>query len=295
MKPSRYGPFPYSPIVDRPKTRWPNGARLALWVVPNIEIFALDEEVPKEAGGSGKAPAVLNWAPRDYGNRVGIFRLFDVLDAHGVRGTVALNSEICDRHPRIIEECLKRDWELMGHNESNTRRLDHARDGEDAGIVRRAVATIGKASGRPVRGWLSSGLAETWNTLDHLADNGVEYVADWVNDDQPYEMTLEDGRRIMSVPYSTELNDKVVFEIRHATADEFEAMIKAQFDVLWREGAEQARVMCIAVHPYLIGQPYRIGALDRALKYILGHEGVWRATGLEIAQAGRELLKGAGG
>lgn len=291
MKPARYGPFPYSPIVDRPRKRWPNGARVALWIVPNIEIFALDEEVPKEAGGSGKAPAIMNWATRDYGNRVGLFRMFDVLDAHKLRGTVALNSEICDRHPRIIEECLKRDWELMGHNESNTRRLDHAKDGEDAAIVRRTVATIGKASGRPVQGWLSSGLAETWNTLDHLVDNGVRYVADWVNDDQPYAMTLDDGREIMSVPYTADLNDKVAFELRNCMPEQFEAMIRAQFDVLWREGAEQARVMCIALHPYLIGQPYRIGALDRALGYILRHEGVWAATGAEIAAEGRRLLK----
>jgi allantoinase len=289
MKPRRYGPFPYSPIIDRPKVKWPNGARLALWIIPNIEFFALDEQIPAAAGGGGKTPDVSTWASRDYGNRVGVFRLMKVMERYGIRGTVALNSELCSEHPRIIEECLKLKWELMGHNESNTRRLNGVPPEEEAGIVRRTVDTISKASGVKVKGWLGSGLSETWNTLDYLVDNGVEYVADWVNDDQPYKMTLDDGRTIMSIPYSTELNDKPAFEHKHLLASEFEGMIRRQFDVLWREGGEQARAMGIALHPYLIGAPHRIGALDSALEYICRHEGVWLATGAEIAAAGREL------
>ena len=291
MKPMRYGPFPYSPVIDRPKRLWPNGARIAVWIIPNIEFFALDEEVPAAAGGSGsgKTPDVPTWSARDYGNRIGVFRLMHVMDRYGARGTVALNSDLCGEHPRIIEECLKRKWELMGHNESNTRRLNAVSDEEAAGIVRRTVQTISIASGQKVRGWLSSGLSETWGTLEHLADNGVEYVADWVNDDQPYEMSLADGRSIMSIPYSTQLNDKPAYEQRHRTAEEFESMIRRQFDVLWREGAEQARVMAIALHPYITGVPHRIGALDGALEYICRHAGVWLATGAEIAAAGRSL------
>src|SRR5262249_31046424 len=131
-------------------------------------------------------------------------------------------------------------------------------------------------------GWLSSGLQETWNSLDYLAEEGVRYIADWVNDDQPYRMTLA-NRTMLSIPYSTEINDKPVFEEHHLTADDFERMICRQFDVLYRESADSGRVMAIAVHPYLTGQPHRIEALDAALKYICGHEGVWRATGSEIA------------
>lgn len=289
MKPRRYGPFPYSPIIDRPKVRWPNGARLALWVIPNIEFFSLDEQVPAAAGGGGKTPDVPTWAVRDYGNRVGVFRLMEVMSRYNVRGTVALNSELCAEHPRIIEECIRLDWELMGHNESNTRRLNAVPADEEGAIVRRTVDTIEKASGRKVRGWLSSGLSETWNSLDHLVDCGVEYIADWVNDDQPYEMKLDDGRTIMSIPYSTELNDKPAFDQKHRTAEEFDTMIRRQFDVLWREGGDQARAMGIALHPYIIGMPHRIGALDSALEYICSHEGVWLATGSEIAAAGRSV------
>jgi allantoinase len=290
MKPRSYGPFDYSPIIRRPKFTWPNGARVALWLIPNVEFFALDEQIPAAAGGGGKTPDVPNWSVRDYGNRVGIFRMMEVMDRYKVRGTVALNSDLCRFHPEIIEECMARGWELMGHNESNTRRLNDAKPGEEAGIVHRTIETITKASGVKPRGWLGSGLQETWETLDHLADAGLDYVADWVNDDQPVVMTLDDGRTMMSIPYSYELNDKPAFEKKNRTAEEFDTMIRRQFDVLYREGETSGRVMAIALHPYLTGVPHRIGALDSALEYICKHEGVWLATGAEIAAAGREVL-----
>jgi allantoinase len=290
MKPRSYGPFPYSPVVRRPKFRWPNGARVALWIIPNIEYFALTDPVPIAAGGSGRAPDISAWAIRDYGNRIGVFRMMDVMDRYGARGTVALNANLCAMHPEIIEECMKRKWEFMGHNETNTKRLNEVPEGEDAAIVRRTVATIEKATGVKPQGWLGSGLQETWNTLEQLVDNGVQYVADWVNDDQPYKMTLEDGRTIMSVPYSTEINDKPAYEHHSRTAREFEEMMRDQFDVLWREGADRARVMAIALHPYITGVPHRIGALDRALDYNCRHDGVWLTTGAEIAAAGKGAL-----
>ncbi|MDB5570477.1 MAG: polysaccharide deacetylase family protein [Hyphomicrobiales bacterium] len=288
MKPRRYGPFPYSPITRRPPLRWPNGARVALWIIPNIEFFALDEQVPAAAGGGGKVPDIPSWSVRDYGNRIGVFRMMEVMDRYGVRGTAALNSELCAEHPEIIEEAVARKWEFMGHNESNTRRLNSVPPDEEGGVVRRTVDTISQATGARVRGWLSSGLNETWNSLDHFADCGLDYVADWANDDQPYTMTLDDGRTIMSVPYTFELNDKPAYDKRNMTPDEFAATIKRQFDVLWREGETQARVMAIALHPYITGFPHRIGALDSALDYICRHEGVWLATASEIAQAGRD-------
>jgi peptidoglycan/xylan/chitin deacetylase (PgdA/CDA1 family) len=208
----------------------------------------------------------------------------EVLDRHGIRGTVALNSDLCAHHPEIIQEGGKRGWEWMGHNESNTRRLNEAPPGEEVGIIKRALATIERATGtRPV-GWLGSGLQETWNTLDHLAAEGCEYVSDWTNDDQPYVMTLEGGRSLIAMPYSHEINDKPAFEKFHRTADQFKDMICRQFDVLYREGAQSGRVMAIAIHPYLTGVPHRIDAFDAALAYISRHAGVWKATGAEIAR-----------
>jgi allantoinase len=285
MKPSAYGPFPYSPIIRRPQLAWPNSAHVALWVIPNIEFFSLAEKVPLGSGGSNApVPDVPSWSARDYGNRVGVFRLMEVLDRHGIRGTVALNSELCAHHPEIIEEGKKRAWEWMGHNESNTRRLNEAAPGEEVGIIKRALATIAQATGtRPV-GWLGSGLQETWNTLDYLAAEGCEYVSDWVNDDQPYTMTLDGGKKLVAMPYSHEINDKPQFERFYRTADQFKDMICRQFDVLYREGAQSGRVMAIALHPYLTGVPHRIDAFDAALAYISRHAGVWKATGAEIAR-----------
>src|SRR5262249_28674201 len=149
-----------------------------------------------------KIPDVPMWCERDYGNRVGVFRLMAVLERYGIRGTVALNSDVCARHPAIIEEGQKRRWEWMGHNESNTRRLNESPPGEEARIIRDSLATIARATGTKPAGWLSSGLQETWDTVDLLAAEGVEYVADWVNDDQPYIMSLGGGKRLVSVPYS---------------------------------------------------------------------------------------------
>jgi peptidoglycan/xylan/chitin deacetylase (PgdA/CDA1 family) len=294
MKPARYGPFPYSPIIHRPPLKWPNGAHVALWVIPNIEFFALDEKVPPGSGGTGvPVPDVPTWSSRDYGNRVGVFRLMEVLDRYGIRATVALNSELCAEHPAIIEEGNKRRWEWMGHCESNTRRLNAAAPGDEPRIIKDSLATIERAVGTRPRGWLGSGLQETWDTLDLLAAEGCDYVCDWTNDDQPYIMTLEGGKTLVSVPYSNEINDKPAFERFNRTADQFRDMICRQFDVLYREGAQSGRVMAIAIHPYLTGVPHRIDAFAQALAYISQHERVWKATGMEIAthyraQAGKQ-------
>jgi allantoinase len=283
MKPTPYGPFPYSPIIHRKKLAWPNGARLALWVIPNIEFFSLAENI--SSSPTGKLPDVPTWAARDYGNRIGVFRFMDVFDRYGIRATVALNSDVCIHHPAIIEEGNKRRWEWMGHNMTNTRRLIDYPEGEEAGVIKTALDVITKSSGKRPKGWLGSGLQETWNTLDHLAAEGVEYVCDWTNDDQPYVMTLESGKRITSIPYSHDINDIPAFERHNRMADEFRQMICDQFDTLYREGAQSGRAMAICLHPYLTGKPYRIGALDAALEYICRHDGVWLATGSEIAQA----------
>jgi allantoinase len=282
----RTGPFPHVPVVDRSPWQWPNGSRLALWVIPNIEVFALDEVIP---GGTGRAPDVPLFSHRDYGNRIGVWRIMEVLDRHGVRATVALNSEVCDACPRVIEEGCRRGWEWMGHGESNTRRLTAIDPADEGRVVRGVVDRIAAATGVRPQGWLGPGLQETWNTLGHLCDAGLTYVADWVNDDQPYDMDVA-GRRLVSVPYSWEVNDKPVYDDWHASPAEFEAMIRRQFDVLYRESAASARVMAIALHPYLTGVPHRIDALDGALAYILRHPGVWRTTGAEIAAAYREVF-----
>ena len=278
MKPRSYGPFPYVPIHERPKIEWPGGAHVALWVAPNIEYFPLDEKV---LFGTGLVPDIISWAPRDYGARIGVFRIMDVLSKYGIRGTAALNSDVCDAYPQIIEECMRRDWELMGHNQTNSRTLTQIDPATEAAVIAGTFDRIEAATGVRPRGWLSAALGETWDTLDHLIDAGAEYVCDWVNDDQPYLMDV-DGRRIVSVPYSSETNDFGPFLRLGHSPEQFADTLRRQFDVLYEEGAESGRVMAICLHPFLIGVPHRIRALDSALEYICGHDKVWKATGGEI-------------
>jgi allantoinase len=270
-------PFSYIPIHKRPRIVWPNNARLALWVIPNIEVFSLNEHIV----ANDQIPNVPAFSQRDYGARVGIWRIMEVLERYRVRATVALNSEVCDAYPEIIAEAVGLDWEFMGHNESNTRRLNQIQPEEEKPLIIRSLQRIEQATGKKPVGWLGSGLQETWHTVQHLADAGCKYVADWVNDDQPYLMHVGE-KSIVSLNYSLEINDKPAFEYHNRTAEEFETMIRRQFDVLYREGAVSGRVMAIALHPYIIGVPYRIDALDAALRYICSHEGVWLATGEEI-------------
>ena len=288
MKPSRYGPFKYVPIIRRPKLEWPNGARVALWINPNVEFFALDDVMPgnvneRVARELARVPNVRNWSLRDYGNRVGIWRLMDVLKRHGIRATAATNSQVCDHHPEVIDAMLEAGWELMGHNETNARRINEMPPEEERVSIQRTIERIRRASGRKPAGWLGAGLAETWNTLEYLAEAGVRYVCDWVNDEQPY--TLEVGEpRLVSLPYSLQTNDVPAYFDFKVSVPEFERMMRRQFDVLYRDSADSGRVMAIAVHPFVTGQPHRIVALERALDHICAQPGVWIATGSEIVE-----------
>jgi peptidoglycan/xylan/chitin deacetylase (PgdA/CDA1 family) len=279
MEPRKYGPFPYIPINRRPKITWPNGARVAVWVAPNFEAFALDEKMPV---GKGKIPDVMYWSLRDYGARVGVFRVMDVLSQRNIRASVMLNSDVCDVYPEMIEDAMKLNWEFLGHNETNTRPLNDIPPDDEKRVVHDSLTKIEKATGKRPRGWLGSGVQETWNTLDYLADEGLDYVCDWVNDDQPYMIDAGDGKQMVSLPYSMEINDRSAFDRYYRSSDEFELMIRRQFDTLYREGVESGRVMSISVHPFIIGVPHRIWALESGLDYIAGHDDVWFATGVEI-------------
>jgi allantoinase len=281
VKPRRYGPFPYRPIIDRPPVRWPDGARLAVWLIPNIEFFPLDGFVP--AGGP-KAPNVLAWSQRDYGNQVGVYRLMEVMAERGIRGTAALNADICTEHPRIVEQAQALGWEFMGHCESNARPLDKVLPGEERQVIANTLKTIEAATGSRPTGWLGAGLSETWDTLDHLAAEGVRYVADWKCGDEPFPMEWEGGR-IMSIPYSVDLNDITTIGYQNHTSEEFAGTIRRQFDVLYKEGQASGKVMAIGLHPYIIGVPHRIGHFAEALDYVAGHDKVWFATGSEIIDA----------
>ena len=286
MEPNDYGPYPYSPINRRPKWKWPNGARLAIWVAPNLEFFPLTRPLAANpmAKTPEKAPTIRTWGVRDYGNRVGVFRLMDLLTKYGIRATASLNADVCDQHPQIVEDAVKLGWEFPAHNRTNSVWLSAIPPDEERDFIRYCTERVMRATGKRPQGWLSSAMDETWNTLDHLAAENFLYVADWVNDDQPYRMQAG-GREIIYLPYSYEVNDNAQIVSRFASIDDFELMIKRTFDVLYREGEDSARVMAICLHPFISGVPHRIAGLDAAFRYICGHNDVWWATGEEIVRA----------
>ena len=258
MQPSDYGPFDYLPINERPRLAWPGGANLAVWVIPNLEFF------PLSRGLSGHAlEAKANRRPCGRGRNattaiaVGIWRIIEVLDKLGIRATASLNAELCAHHPQIVRAGVERGWEFIGHNLTNTVQAHRFDEASERQTIASCVEIIAQASGRRPTGRLGAGLAETWHTLDNLIDEGFQYVADWTNDDQPYLMRVGD-RRIVSIPYSYEINDSPFIYYRNGTIDEFENLIRRQFDVLYEEGARSGRVMAICLHPFIIGVPHRI-------------------------------------
>lgn len=273
-------PYEYSPITER-EFDLPNGENVAFWIVPNIEYFQFDQ--PRELHRLvAEPPDVNNYSWKDYGNRVGVWRMMDVLDKHDIRATVALNSEICTQAPEIVEAGVERDWEFMGHGKTNSQPITGLSEAEERELIRDVRDQIADTTGTQPRGWLGPARAESYRTPQILAEEGFEYVGDFVNDDQPYRMDVP-GQELYSIPYSTEISDKF-FDGPNISGPEFEQMVTDQFDVLYEEGKREgnAKVMAISLHPYLIGFPYRSKYLDRILAHITDHDDVWLATGGEI-------------
>ena len=278
--PTEHDRFDYSPIIDRPRLSWPNDARVAVWVIPNIEHFLFDRPSTRLTNLPVN-PDVLNYSWRDYGVRVGIWRMMEVMERYGVKGTVALNSDVCARYPRIIEEGKKLGWEWMAHGNNNSTLFAGQSEAEERALIKDVVTTISKSVGKAPRGWLSPALSETMRTLDILAENGIEYVGNWVNDDQPYPMRVKKGSMI-AMPYSVEINDIPALLDLHQSPETFGQMICDQFDVLYEDGATTGRVMSICLHPFLVGYPHRSKYFAKALAHITSRSEVWLTTGSEI-------------
>ncbi|HZQ71271.1 MAG TPA: polysaccharide deacetylase family protein [Burkholderiales bacterium] len=273
---------PYSAIVDRPPLRLPGGARVAVWVIVNVEEWSIERAMPRTVlpppFGQPLLPDLPNWAWHEYGMRVGVWRFFDVLKRYGLRATLALNGSVIKSYPRVARAARDAGWEFMGHGYIQ-RPMHHVEDQRAA--IRDTVAAIKKFTGAAPRGWESPGLTETFDTVDWLAEAGIEYVADWVLDDQPCMINTRHGP-VVSVPYTVEMNDISMMVIQQHPSDEWLHRGIDTFDRLYREGEDQARVMAISVHPYITGVPHRIGYLEKLLEYILAREAkvVW--TGEEI-------------
>jgi allantoinase len=277
--------YDYAPYFCRPKVIWPNGKRLAFWVAPNIEFY---EYAPPKSDARSvwyrPEPDILNYSMRDYGNRVGFDRMADVMAMYDVRGSVSLNVALCDHFPEIIERCCELDWELFSHGIYNTRYLYGMTEEEQRQVIRDSRDTIKRISGQSLDGWLSPAISNEETTQDLLAEEGLLYTLDLFHDDQPMPVKTRSGRRFISVPYMMDVNDVPVLNFRNISPQDYLQLIKDHFDQLYEEGAESGTVMCLPLHPYLIGQPHRLWLLDEALKYVTSHDGVWLATGREIAK-----------
>lgn len=285
---------PFVPFPSRKEWQWPNGSRLAVWVVINVEAFEFDNTAGVGISNAAhEPPDVPNYTWREYGSRVGIWRMLEMFDRLGIKGSVTLNASVCDAYPNIVRGLLHREWEIMGHNWTNSRGINGMTEAEEREVIEQSLKRITQDTGHHLRprGWLGSGLAESSRTLDILAEHGVEYVGDWVNDDQPYLLRTATNP-IVSMPYSIEINDIGIFMRRGFTGPEYAEMLRDQFDVLYAESAKTAKVMCIALHPFITGVPFRAKHLDAALQHMRRHEGAWFARGIDILNAWREATGG---
>ena len=278
------GLYDYLPYSRRPKIEWPGGAQIAFWVAPNVEFYELEPpKNPSRAAWARPAPDVLNYSYRDYGNRAGFWRMAEAMDRCGMRGSVSLNVAVCEHHPEIIKACVERGWELYSHGTYNTRYLFNLSEAQERAVIQDSIDTIRKASGQKLDGWLAPALTYTERTLDLVAEMGLTYVCDLFHDDQPGPVKVKNGK-LASIPYSLEMNDVIAYNVNLVSPRHYGEIIRRQFDRLYAEGEESGTVMCIPLHPYLIGQPYRLKAFEDALAYITGHDRVWLATGREIAR-----------
>ena len=272
----------YSPIVGRTPLKLPGGARVAVWPVINVEEWDINAPMARTVipapQGVRVLPDIANFSWFDYGLRIGFWRMKGVLDRHGIRATLSLNASVCNSYPVIVEESLKSGWEILGHGFIQ-RALNLEEDERD--VIRRSIRTIKETTGKAPRGWMGPGLAETFDTPDILAEEGIEYVCDWVNDDQPYPMKVKSGS-LVAIPYTVELNDIPMYLVQNHPSPEIFQRSKDYFDTLYEESEEGARIMCVSTHPYITGAAHRIRYYNQVFEYIKRHEGVIFMTGSEI-------------
>lgn len=275
-------------LRDLPKADWPDGQRLKIWLTVHFEHFPMD--MPSKPfvapGGMDRPyPSVWDFSTRDYGNRVGIYRLFKVLDKHGVAATAAMNSEVARRYPYLLQEILRRDWEIAAAG-TDMGRLHHGeldRASEEAMVVE-SFGTLRQLSGEAVTGWHSPAHSQSVHTPDLVAAKGGKYLADWINDDMPYAFRTRAGE-LTQMPLSWDLSDHKILHVQNMPVTDYEWQVNAAFDALDAESRSRgARILSLSLSPWIIAQPSRIRALDRLLTRFLAVEGVGAATGEAICR-----------
>ena len=272
----------YSPIAGRDRLSLPGGARMVVWVIVNVEEWDAQAPMPRTvltppAGGS-PSPDIPNWAWHEYGNRVGFWRLLEALDALSITPVLAINGTAVQSYAAISQAALDRGWEFLGHGFTQ-RNMQTVED--ERADIRRTGEAIAAVTGKRPRGWLGPGLTETWETPDLLVEEGYEYVCDWVLDDQPVLLRTRAGP-IVNIPYTQECNDVAMMLIQHHRAQEYLSRASDQFDQIYADSSDSARVMALVVHPYIMGAPHRCRYFREVLEKISGHDDVLFWTGEQI-------------
>lgn len=270
--------YAFSALPDRPLYDWPGGKRLAVCLCNNIEWFSFMTGLGSDHTQPGAAQTTRNYAWRDYGNRVGLWYLFDLLDELGLPASHNLNAAVLDNCPQIVDRIRARGDEVIGHGLTNSERQDIMDEATERAMIQATTDAISRHFGAPPRGWLGPYIVQSDVTLDLLQEAGYSYMLDWPADDQPFWMKTRTGR-ILSVPYSIELNDSPAQVFRHHTGREFEEMIIDHFDEMLVQSRKYPLVFTIVLHPFVIGQPFRLHALRRALTRLLEHrDELWLTT-----------------
>ena len=285
--------YDWSPLVERKPLRWPKDARMAVCVVVSLERM---EWAPQR--GSFQTGTLYNrplpdyrgYSHREYGHRVGIFRVLDVLQKHGVTPTVAMDALTARHYPYLVEHCLGRGCEIIGHGIAISRVINsRMAEAEERDYIHASIDALKEATEATPKGWLSPDYGESDRTPAILAEAGIEYLCDWANDEQPYPMTTPKGS-LVSLPLLLDLNDSFALAERGFPVHEYAGMIKDACDTIHADAVHTGRLFALNVHPWIMGQPFRIGYLDRALGHVMGKPGVWAASGSEIVQWYRESI-----
>lgn len=281
--------YDWSMLSQRPPVIWPNGAKLALWINVGLQFFPLNQQgkpfsVP--GGMTMPYPDLRHFSLRDYGNRVGIYRFLDAFDEYGIKPTFAINTRLAERAPYLLERILSRGDELACHgwDMDSLHYGGMARD-EEAELVARSLERLRAMSGQAIDGWLSPARNESEHTPELLAANGVRYFCDWVNDDMPYVFRTSEGN-LTAMPLSNELEDRfILMNNLHSEQSWLEQVCDACDFLLHEAHTSGGRILALNIHPWLLGQPHRIGKLEQALAYITEKPGVWSASAGDILTA----------
>jgi hypothetical protein len=278
------GRWAYSALPRRPRGSWPNGARLALVVCVGIESYRFGEGLAEDVLPGTPAPDLVNAAWRDYGNRVGAFRLFDRLAGLGIRPTVLLNTDVYAEAPDVLAAARRVGAEIVGHGRSNSDSLSGRGEDDERGYLTAVADAIRGQEGAAPGGWSSPWLAHTPSTVDLLAEVGYRYLLDLRLDDQPVGLTTRSGR-LLAIPYAAELNDSSTMISRSVPATEFARMIEDEAAELHAAAAEHPLVLSVVLHSFISGAPFRLHRVARALEAVTALPGVWPTTPAEIHAA----------